>query len=99
MSIVATSYPGTVSTTELIDTKVKDMFLSIDTQYNKVMLNALTHGEEIRLHMRVHGILANWPFVEGIHTGIVAVTLWTACPYFSLLPMFTYLTGTSSFKA
>ncbi|KAK0221177.1 hypothetical protein EDD85DRAFT_263291 [Armillaria nabsnona] len=44
MSIVETSYPGTVSTTELIDTKVKDIFLGIDTQYNKVMLNALTHG-------------------------------------------------------
>ncbi|KAK0435560.1 hypothetical protein EV421DRAFT_1986623 [Armillaria borealis] len=55
--IAETSYPGTVTTTELIDTKVKDIFLGIDTQFNKVMLNALAHG---------------------IHTGVVAVTLWTA---------------------
>ncbi|KAK0433236.1 hypothetical protein EV421DRAFT_2040274, partial [Armillaria borealis] len=57
MSITEISYPGTVTTTELIDTKVKDIFLGIDTQFNKVMLNALMHG---------------------IHTGVVAVTLWTA---------------------
>ncbi|KAK0196276.1 hypothetical protein F5146DRAFT_1176598 [Armillaria mellea] len=57
MSFAETSYPGTASTTELIDNKVKDIFLGIDIQINKVMLNALTHG---------------------IHTGIVAVTLWTA---------------------
>ncbi|KAK0479418.1 hypothetical protein EDD18DRAFT_847181 [Armillaria luteobubalina] len=57
MRIAEISYAGTVSTTELIDTKVKDILLSVDTQINKVMLNALMHG---------------------IHTGIVAVTLWTA---------------------
>ncbi len=59
MSIIQTSYPGTVSTTELIDTEVKDIFLGINTQYNKVMLNALMHGEGIQLHMRPQGILAN----------------------------------------
>ncbi len=45
MSIAETSYPGTITTTELIDTKIKDIFLGTDTQFNKVMLNALTHGE------------------------------------------------------
>ncbi len=45
MSIAETSYPGTITTTELIDTKIKDIFLGTDTQFNKVMLNALTHGK------------------------------------------------------
>ncbi|KAK0433291.1 hypothetical protein EV421DRAFT_1845898 [Armillaria borealis] len=41
---------------ELTDSEIKAIFVALDTEFNVVMLNALTHG---------------------IHTGVVAVTLWT----------------------
>ncbi len=89
------------NTTEPTDTEIEDIFVGLDTQFNEVMINALTHGERIQTRMVAQGTLGNFrqlTFFEGIYTGVVAVTLRTIGLSSSLLLMFLFLTGKSSFK-
>ena len=55
--IAETSCPE--SLTEPTGTKIDDIFLSLDTQFNEVLTNALTHGKRIQTRMRMQGILAD----------------------------------------
>ncbi len=86
------------NTKEPTDTEIEDILVGLDTQFNEVMINVLTHGERIQTRMGGQGTLGNWPFFEGIYTGVIAVTLRTIGPSSSLLLMFLFLTGKSSLK-
>ncbi len=47
------------NTTEPTDTEIEDIFVGLDTQFNEVMFNALTHGERIQTRIVAQGTLGN----------------------------------------
>ncbi len=55
------------NTTEPTDTDIEDIFVGLDTQFNEVMINALTHGERIQTRMGAQGTLTTDLFRRDIH--------------------------------
>ncbi|KAK0471637.1 hypothetical protein IW261DRAFT_1511586 [Armillaria novae-zelandiae] len=42
--MMATAYPGAVTTPNLSDSQIKDIFLYLDSEFNRVMIHASLHG-------------------------------------------------------